>query len=497
MKYRLEIITFVSGALVMVLELVGSRFVAPYLGTSLFVWTSLIGTILASLSIGYWYGGKLADKYPYPHILSRILLLSAILSCSIIILGPLLSLVSDFPFGLRVSAVISSILLFSPVTITLGMVSPYVVRLKIQEVSTVGSAVGTLYALSTLGSIVGTFLGGFILISVFGTHAILIGISAMLFVLYLFSITMSKKKDRNGDKKIISFFIALFIIQGFFFFSENNSLADIDTDYSRWIIKDSYDAATQQRTRLLINNIFGTQSGIYISKPYELYFPYLHFFDLAESLKPDFKDTLLIGAGGYTYPTHFVSKYADKKLDVVEIDAELQEIAKEYFFYKDNPNVLVFEEDGRTFLNKNTKKYDAILVDAYSSQLSIPFHLTTLEAVQALQKSLTEDGVVIANIVSSLSGPGSSFVKASYKTYKEVFPHVIVLPVHAGTHGSNPQNIIFIASQQEIPTLPNFSTRIEEDQLISDIPILTDDFAPVEKYGEAMLENTYNKNLGS
>ncbi|MFH1533488.1 MAG: fused MFS/spermidine synthase, partial [Nitrospirota bacterium] len=161
-KYILEIIVFFSGAIVMVLELVGSRVLAPYVGTSILVWTSLIGIILGSLSLGYYLGGRIADKKASFRILAFILFSAAILiTLTTLIKSPVLTFIQTSIRDLRTASVVATILLFTPASIALGMVSPYSVKLKLHRLEATGRTVGNLYALSTIGSIVGTFLAGF------------------------------------------------------------------------------------------------------------------------------------------------------------------------------------------------------------------------------------------------------------------------------------------------------------------------------------------------
>jgi predicted membrane-bound spermidine synthase len=156
----LEISVFLCGAVVMVIELTGSRVLAPYLGTSLVVWTSLIGIILASLSLGYWWGGRVADRRPEARLLGRIILLAAVATAAIALTKSfVLGFLQSQGAGLHAAAVWSTLLLFAPPSVLLGMVAPFAVRLKIADTQTSGRTAGNLYAISTIGSIVGTFFG--------------------------------------------------------------------------------------------------------------------------------------------------------------------------------------------------------------------------------------------------------------------------------------------------------------------------------------------------
>jgi len=182
-KFYLEIVVFVSGAVVMAYEIIGSRMLGPYVGTSISVWSAIIGVILMSLSLGYYLGGRLADKKPQYTLLGKIIILAAIfiiLSTAIkdILLSNLLIIINN----VNVVSLIASMLLFSIPGFLLGMVSPFAARLKINSLKTTGATVGNLYAISTVGSITGTFMAGFYLIPSFAVSHILYILSASLIV---------------------------------------------------------------------------------------------------------------------------------------------------------------------------------------------------------------------------------------------------------------------------------------------------------------------------
>ncbi len=175
------------GAVVMAYEIIGSRMLGPYVGTSYFVWTAIIGIILFSLSIGYYLGGWLSDRQPKPALLSMIILLAALyILITVFIKDPLLSLMIDTIRNLHWISVLSSIVLFTIPSMLLGMVSPFAAKLKMYSVVASGRTVGNLYALSTIGSIVGVFLAGFYLIPSYGISTILIIFSIILMTISLF-----------------------------------------------------------------------------------------------------------------------------------------------------------------------------------------------------------------------------------------------------------------------------------------------------------------------
>ena len=185
-KFILEITVFVCGALVMIYEIVGSRLLAPYIGTSTYVWTSLIGVILAALSLGYWLGGKTADKKPDVKILASVIFLAGgAVGVTIFFKDAILSFIGISPLMLEIKSVLAALLLFAPASVLLGFVTPYAVKLKMSDLADAGKTVGRLYALSTVGSIFGTFLAGFFLIPFVGATRTLYIIAVSLILLSL------------------------------------------------------------------------------------------------------------------------------------------------------------------------------------------------------------------------------------------------------------------------------------------------------------------------
>jgi spermidine synthase len=225
---------------------------------------------------------------------------------------------------------------------------------------------------------------------------------------------------------------------------------------------------------------------------------YARFYHLLRHFKPDFLNTLIIGGAGYSFPKEYLRVYPTKKIDVVEIDSQATEIARRLFHLPNNPYLRIFHEDGRVFLNKiEAKKYDVILIDAFGSLYSIPFQLTTREAVGQISKGLASDGVVIMNLISAIEGDGSLFLQAEYKTYAEIFPRVSVFKVNAEKADDVSQNLILVASKSAKISLETSDAEISalfknlyDKPLNTSIPALTDDLAPVEYYNSRALKTT-------
>jgi spermidine synthase len=485
-KFLLEIVVFLCGAVVMIFEIAGTRVLGPYLGTSIFIWTSLIGIILGSLSLGYWVGGRIADQKPSFSALAWIIMLAAVfIGITSLVGNTLLTYLPRFISGLKWQSVVASIFLFAPASIFLGMVSPYAVRLKIKALQTSGTTVGRLYAISTVGSIAGTFAAGFYLIPALGTTNILI---AIMILLALISITLFIPEKKTGNS-IPS--IMLIIIAGYFFFNnETNarSYIDKDTQYNRVWIYDAVDKATGKPIKFMrINN--ESSSAMFLNSD-DLVFPYTRFYCLAAHFTPGFKSALILGGAAFSFPKYFLEKYPDATIDVVEIDPELTQLAREYFRLKDDPRMKIFHEDARTFLNQADYKYDVIYGDTYKSLYTIPWHLTTREAVLKTYNMLNDGGCVLLNIISSLEGNASFFLQAELATYRDVFPYVYVFAVMDPSDVQLVQSTILVALKSDTkPVWEDKDTEIEgylhndvTDRISASLPVLTDEYAPVDYY---------------
>jgi spermidine synthase len=486
-KYILEIVVFVCGAVVMVFELVGSRVLGPYFGTSIFVWTSLIGIILGSLSLGYYFGGKIADKKTTFEGLAFIIFLAALgIGLSTIIKDYLIIILRTGISDMMLSSVLVSIILFLPASFLLGMISPYAAKLKIENLDTSGSTIGNLYALSTAGSIFGTFLSGFYLIPHLGTDKLLVILSLTLIIT---SLLLSAKKYIKV--KLLSLIIITaggLTIGSLQFVAAGSDFLDIDTAYNRIWIYNRVNSKEGDLVKIMgINN--ENHSAMFLDSD-ELVNEYTKYYHLAAHFNKDFKKTLMIGGAGYSYPKSFLATYPNATMDVVEIDPKITELAKQHFRLKDDPRLTIYHEDGRVYLNQTNNKYDVIFGDAFSSHYSIPYQLTTKEAVQKQYDILNDNGVVILNTISSLNGDKGRFLRAEYLTYKSIFPQVYLFPVKDVKDENVVQNIILVAIKSDkAPTFSDDDPKLNEylqhlwtKEIKQDVPILTDDFAPVDYY---------------
>ncbi len=486
----LEVSVFVCGALVMIYEIIGSRIVAPFLGTSTYIWTSLIGVILGALSLGYWIGGRAADRRPSVRVLaSAIFAAGGLVSLTIFLKDVILQLVADAPVSIELRSLIAALLVFAPASVALGFVIPYASKLRILSLDQAGSTVGRLYALSTIGSIAGTFLAGFVLIPFVGSVRTLYLIAGTLFAVSFLLAGMSL--SRSSVSVLLLFMLGVVSSEGgAYYLTKTNGLYDIDTEYSRIRVFNAIYPPNGREIKALATDPATLQSARYLDSD-ELVLAYTRFYHLAKFHTPEMRKVLMIGGAGYSFPKEFLQEYPTAEMDVVEIDPGMTAIAREHFELKDDPRLRIFHQDGRVFLNKaSPASYDVVMMDAFSSLFTVPFQLTTIEAVRRIHDVLGEDGAVVFNIGSSLAGDSSLFLQAELATYRAVFPAVSVYKVDKSAPDSRLQNIIIVASKSA-DAVPQADENAKHGFLLShlrevlvnaDAPILTDDLAPVERY---------------
>lgn len=498
-KSILEVTVFTCGALVMIFEIIGSRILSPFIGASTYIWTSLIGVILASLSIGYWFGGRLADKNPDVKILASVIFIAGgLISLTVLIKDVLLSMIAGATMMIELKALIAALLLFAPASICLGFVTPFAVRLKMTTVEETGRTVGRLYALSTIGSIVGTFTAGFFLIPFLGSIRTLYLIAGSLILLSLLLVPLAISKINIA---VITFFIFGVAASegGAYILRTNNGVYDIDTEYSRVQVFETKDPNTARPIRALATDPYFVQSAMFLDSD-ELVLEYGKYYHLIRHYNPGFSNTLIIGGAGYSFPREYLRSYPQARIDVVEIDPQMTQIARDHFRMTDDARMQIFHEDGRMYINRTeTGRYDAILMDAFGSLFSVPHHLTTIEAVTQFHRILSNDGVIVFNLGAAITGPGSGFLQAELATYKKVFPEVHLYKVNVAYPDERLQNLIIVASKsanivesKDTQIAALLAHRYEKPTPLT-LSYLTDDLAPVEYYN-SNAQNLYLSN---
>ncbi len=486
-KYRYDIYLFVIEAICMIMELCASRILSPFFGDSNVIWTSIIGIILLSSSIGNTIGGRLADKDDVQKDLCKISLWAAVLILYIpvlseIILGLLASVISNIKIG----AIIGTVLLFLPSSIAFGMIPPIITKIKLKDLKTAGKTSGSIHAVSTLGSITGTFLGGFFLVPNFGCDNIMLCLTC---VTALMVVLVGGKNRLKYVGLIFAISVACIYVLTQFNLSnaeaildgEEEYIASYDTQYSKVEVVNRRVDGENIRYMLIGN---GCESATYVDedKKYELVVPYTKYYDLMYEANIDIREALMIGGGGYSYPKYCVSHHPETTMDVVEIDEQITELAKEYFYLDDalrdfNDRLKIINEDGKVFINTTDKKYDAVLNDAFTGTTPTE-SLTTLETVERIHDILNPGGVYFSNIIGSRSGEYSKFLAAEVNTISQVFDYVYIVPCgdmnnEEITDTTSTNNMVIACDTPlDIPAAVNMDY---EDSII-----LTDDYCPVD-----------------
>ncbi|HET8884425.1 MAG TPA: fused MFS/spermidine synthase [Candidatus Saccharimonadales bacterium] len=466
----LAIIAFVSGFSLMVFELAAARVLAPSIGSSTYVWTSVIGVIIAALSLGYWVGGKLADKRAQPADIAW-LCLAAATTITMVLLTYLSLLdwtVNSFEDA-RVQGVVASLVLFAPTSFLIGTLSPYLVKLKITSLQTSGQSFASLSALESIGGITGTFIAGFILFGYIGSReTFAVVVLALLAVSWLIvpRVHWSGRLWASGLIAIICFGSLHTMHPG-----------QIDTPSAHYsIINGVMDG---QAARGIATGPNGTQSGIYLHQPDKLLFWYTQQMAAVVKAAPSHERILVLGGGAFTLPQYLAHTYPDSTVDVVEIDPELADIARQHFHYSDPQNVNLIFEDARTYVNETDKTYDVVLVDVYSDA-SVPFSLMTKEYGQHIQRLLAANGVVAANLIANTTGTCEPLLRALDAPYRTEFDEATYTIQRPDLDRSN---MIVAYSDQSI-VWPG-AKPLELPQMTP----YTDNYAPVERLQQDCRDN--------
>lgn len=481
----------VSGAAVMVIEVMGSRVIGPLFGVSVFVWTALITVTLVALAAGYAAGGVLADRRGSPDALYAVLLLAG-LAVLVVPAGKSAVLKACAPLGLRSGALLSSALLFGPSLFLLGCVSPLMVRIAARELRAVGRTVGMLYALSTVGSFAGTLLAGFVLVAFLGVgqafaavSATLVGLAAAYFVLlrrrwpvsvaaavplaFLSPTPLRTVQMANGTTAT-----ELARRQGFY-----GTVQVID-----------YTAGSAHTRELVIDGL--VQGGVDVRDGLSVY-EFAYFLQyLPYGMSPSGERALVVGLGGGIVPMWY--QRMGVRVDVVEINPEVVRAARDFFGFRLDGELHV--EDARRFLVRSGPRYDYVLFDAFTGDLT-PSHLLTVEALRDLRARLAPGGIVAFNLAGSLK-QHRLMTASVIRTLEQVFPSVQVFPVFDPEEGEGFGNMAIVVrdgprltfDRQRVAGLPVHPlARREVERFLGrawELPrdepalVLTDDYNPMD-----------------
>jgi spermidine synthase len=478
----LGLLVFTVGMSTLGAEIAAARLMAPFFGASTIIWANTIAIVLVSLSIGYWFGGRLADRHPHMRGLCTLVLAASVLLGLVpFVSDPLLNLsvkaFDTIAIGAFAGSLFGVLALVAVPVLMLGAVSPWAVRLKVHRLEDAGETAGRLYAISTVGSLVGTFLSALVLIPLAGTQRTFLFFALVLAVVSVLGL----RRPRAAVIPVVlaaGLALPVGVVKG----TDNGRVifeADTTQQYARVIEYPDGERHLELNEGQAVHSVYRPDSVLtgnvwdgYLVEP------------LAALGRPP-ESMAILGNGAGTTARAYGRYFPQTKIDGVEIDGELSDIGRKYFDLKPRPGLRLFAEDARPFLRRIDRRYDAIFVDAYR-QPYIPFYLTTREFFELARDRLNPGGVVIVNV----GHPENSdrLEKVLTATVSTVFDNVMRDPIEE-------VNTLLVASEQSVsadkmraslPDLPADVARVADLAAVRLEPplrggtVYTDDRAPVE-----------------
>ena len=488
----LFITVFITGASVMVIELLGTRMIAPFYGASLYVWSSLISVTMIALAVGYYAGGRWADRVKRTG-LSVIIALAALFTLLIPLATRTVLLATDF-MGLRAGAFVSALVLFSPSLTFLGMVGPFAIKFATSTIEGVGNNVGSMYAMSTVGSVIGTLVLGFFLFPVLGSREILLGTGLILLVLALLIGVYEQKQLQRSMAIVPSALVAVLalsllpkIVDASHHYKRNagfNVLSEQESLYGwvRVIDQPSHDLRllTADASTIGAANISNGQSR-------------LSYQDIVAFLpalsKEKMQRALIIGLGA-GHMAQVLDKRYGMVTDTLEIDPAIAEAAVKYFNFTPTGKAIV--GDARYEIRHLTGPYDLIIHDCFTGG-SEPAHLLTVETLQQLRGLLSKQGMLAINFVA-LEGKHSAALASVAKTVEQVFAQQLMFVSEPGKEFND---YIILASQQPLNLASTELFQEQKNWLTERLfsvdkalgVVLTDNLNPLESLQTAKAEH--------
>lgn len=498
---------FISGAVIMAFEMLGSRYLNPYFGSGIYTWAALIATVLIALMVGYFIGGWLADRWPTHKLLAGLIVASAVYLAFVPLAADgVLAAIFDAIESVRTGSLAAALaLLFVPLTL-LGVYSPFAIRLTLRSTTQSGRVAGRIYGISTFGSVFGTLFATFWLIPTLGSRSItylLAGVALLSGLSFLAAVPAIAGGMRRAVAALMPMVMgpAVLLVAG-----AVPALAQTKEIFER------YDAGKNavrlvEQIETSYNNIFITQRGDFITMSFrlrrrdetesvinlrdigELPLPYTRAMTVGLAYADELESMLMIGLGGGTTSRYVARHVKGIDVTVAELDGGVIKMAKKHFKLKEGPRYKILERDGRVHLMRNRKaRYDIVMVDAFRGGY-VPFHLLTREFYELLKKRLTPGGVAVFNVHG-----GTRLFESTMKTLKSVFGHVETVPA-AGS-------IIAVVRNGPPLSVEEATRRAEARQALYEFRydlrvllqgrreigigprarLLTDDFAPVNLY---------------
>lgn len=494
-RWFLLLTALVTGAVVMALEILGSRLLAPVFGSSLFVWGALIGVILAAMSSGYAFGGWVSDRYTDGRVLAALLLFSGTWTFLIAwanqpILFEIEKMVQDPRWGPCLAATV----LLAPPAFGLSGVLPAMLRLAVADMDHLGRQTGRMIALSTVGSLAGTWGTAFFFLSWVGSQSLVAWLGGVQVGLGVVWLVMGTSTGR----------LFWLIVLGCGALLGTMALHPIE----RLKVPIHQEESPYQQVRIREDDLFRYlvldrtfHATMWKADPVYLFLPYSQMMVSSLALTPQPRRGLIIGHGGGSLAKWLAKHWPALEMDIVEFDPVVVRMAEEFFDYAPPGNHHVFVKDGRAFLNGTERTYDLIWVDAFARDM-IPFHLTTAEFYSLVRRRLNPDGVLAVNLASSGKEGDQARAAAVVHTMRQSFPALMTYAVEGPwkTGMSPAKNLIFFGGQPiATGSAEDIETRIVEMAQSHRLPmeaialldtrrkepwppgvVLSDDFAPYD-----------------
>ncbi len=494
---------FLSGGSILVMEIAAGRVLAPHFGNTLYTWTSMIGIILAALSLGYSIGGRLADRNPSSRLFFSLMLAGAGLVALVPALRGILLPTMEESLSLQSGPVIAGLLLFAAPGCVLATLTPFAVKLAARGEGSLGAVTGNLFTWSTIGSILGTFATGFVFIPFFGLNGIFLTTAAALTLtatlgLYLCGDLARLFSKRNARANLL---LAAFVLA-----SMGTGAAwlgvipGVDKD-TVWVRENMYhmirvferEEAGGARVREMFLD-HQPEGAMVVGDDRKFFYEYTRFLELGPLFVPHMKRAIFIGGGAFTMPKALHLMKPEMSIAVAELDPEVVDAGRRFFRLEKFPKLKNLVGDGRRILRSSGEKYDLIVGDAYRGLRNIPPHLVTKEFFEEARERLAPGGAFMLNLIGYRAGAGGAIYASVYRTMKSVFPEILIY----STDPANPyvaQNILFFAFGDEdaerfrrvseaMRREPRFGfaarARVAPPGARLYGPVLTDDYNPVE-----------------
>jgi spermidine synthase len=476
------LVVFATSAAVLVLEILAGRLLAPYVGVTLETYTEIIGTVLAGIALGSWYGGRLADRVDPRRTLGPMITAGGVLALAsptlVALFGPALR--GGGPPSIVALALVG---FFAPAAV-LSAVTPTVVKLQLSALAETGRVVGRLSALGTAGAIVGTFVTGFLLVAALPTQPIILTVGGAL---VLGGAALWRWLRPRGERSPAGMVVLALLAAGM----TAGVPGPCQYESAYFCARVVPDPERPSGRTLWLDTL--RHSYVDLDDPTHLEFSYAEALsDALETAAAPGEpiDVLHIGGGGFSLPRYIAATRPGSRSLVLELDPTLVEIAERDLGLDRGPDLPVAVGDARLgILDRPDEAFDVAIGDAFGG-LSVPWHLTTVEFLGQVDRTLRPDGVYLLNLIDY---PPLGFARAEAATLRQVWEHVALIVPPERVRGERGGNFVFVASHEplDVTAMQARNDRPGDDDLVvtgaaleafvGGARLLRDDFAPVDQ----------------